>query len=146
MEPPVGESVQSTPDRSDEAAEHDRGSRRPAAAAAPVAWQRSSNDGDVRDETAEGTAKITICRSAARHAFRPKTLFELGAGERRRAAGAAGGGDGRLVPHKLPRHGPLALWRLKAALSADTDGLAGIQQRASDAALPSPWPRRRRRA
>ncbi|MFI5054769.1 MAG: enoyl-CoA hydratase-related protein, partial [Acidimicrobiia bacterium] len=33
--------------------------------------------GDVRYETAEGIAKITICRPEVRNAFRPQTLFEL---------------------------------------------------------------------
>jgi len=32
---------------------------------------------DVRYETADGIAKITICRPEVRNAFRPKTLFEL---------------------------------------------------------------------
>ena len=32
---------------------------------------------DVRYDTAEGIAKITICRPEVRNAFRPKTLFEL---------------------------------------------------------------------
>jgi naphthoate synthase len=33
--------------------------------------------GDVRYETADGIAKITICRPEVRNAFRPQTLFEL---------------------------------------------------------------------
>jgi naphthoate synthase len=33
--------------------------------------------GDVRYETAEGIAKLTICRPEVRNAFRPRTLFEL---------------------------------------------------------------------
>ena len=33
--------------------------------------------GDIRYETAEGIAKITICRPEVRNAFRPETLFEL---------------------------------------------------------------------
>ncbi len=33
--------------------------------------------GDIRYETAEGIAKITICRPEVRNAFRPRTLFEL---------------------------------------------------------------------
>ena len=39
----------------------------------------SSGDGygDIRYETAEGIAKITICRPEVRNAFRPRTLFEL---------------------------------------------------------------------
>jgi naphthoate synthase len=32
---------------------------------------------DVRYETAEGIAKLTICRPEVRNAFRPRTLFEL---------------------------------------------------------------------
>jgi len=33
--------------------------------------------GDIRYETAEGIAKVTICRPEVRNAFRPQTLFEL---------------------------------------------------------------------
>jgi naphthoate synthase len=33
--------------------------------------------GDITYETAEGIAKITICRPEVRNAFRPQTLFEL---------------------------------------------------------------------
>jgi naphthoate synthase len=33
--------------------------------------------GDIRYETADGIAKITICRPEVRNAFRPRTLFEL---------------------------------------------------------------------
>jgi naphthoate synthase len=33
--------------------------------------------GDIRYETSEGIAKITICRPEVRNAFRPQTLFEL---------------------------------------------------------------------
>ena len=40
-------------------------------------WQRDGDDGDIRYETAEGIAKITICRPEVRNAFRPRTLFEL---------------------------------------------------------------------
>ncbi|HLB62169.1 MAG TPA: 1,4-dihydroxy-2-naphthoyl-CoA synthase [Actinomycetota bacterium] len=42
-----------------------------------VDWQRSGEYGDIRYETAEGMAKITIDRPEVRNAFRPKTLFEL---------------------------------------------------------------------
>ena len=41
-------------------------------------WQvHDTGFGDVRYETAEGIAKITICRPEVRNAFRPRTLFEL---------------------------------------------------------------------
>ncbi len=42
-----------------------------------VEWQRHGDDDDIRYETAEGIAKITICRPEVRNAFRPRTLFEL---------------------------------------------------------------------
>jgi naphthoate synthase len=42
-----------------------------------VEWQRRGDYGDIRYETAEGIAKITICRPEVRNAFRPRTLFEL---------------------------------------------------------------------
>jgi naphthoate synthase len=44
---------------------------------AAVEWQRHGDYGDIRYETSEGIAKITICRPEVRNAFRPKTLFEL---------------------------------------------------------------------
>src|ERR687887_910953 len=40
-------------------------------------WKPGGSYGDIRYETAEGVAKITICRPEVRNAFRPKTLFEL---------------------------------------------------------------------
>ncbi|MET0628168.1 MAG: 1,4-dihydroxy-2-naphthoyl-CoA synthase [Acidimicrobiia bacterium] len=41
-------------------------------------WQAVEADyGDIRYETSEGIAKITICRPEVRNAFRPKTLNEL---------------------------------------------------------------------
>jgi naphthoate synthase len=40
-------------------------------------WKESGDYQDVRYETTEGTAKITICRPEVRNAFRPQTLFEL---------------------------------------------------------------------
>ena len=40
-------------------------------------WQAASDFGDIRYETAEGIAKITINRPHVRNAFRPQTLFEL---------------------------------------------------------------------
>ena len=41
------------------------------------AWKAAGDYGDIRYETAEGIAKITICRPEVRNAFRPQTLFEL---------------------------------------------------------------------
>jgi naphthoate synthase len=41
-------------------------------------WKPGSTDfADIRYETAEGIAKVTICRPEVRNAFRPRTLFEL---------------------------------------------------------------------
>ena len=40
-------------------------------------WKTVRSYEDIRLETAEGMAKITICRPEVRNAFRPKTLFEL---------------------------------------------------------------------
>ena len=41
-------------------------------------WQAlDAGYGDIRYETADGIAKITICRPEVRNAFRPQTLFEL---------------------------------------------------------------------
>jgi naphthoate synthase len=41
-------------------------------------WKPSDRSfGDIRYETAEGIAKLTICRPEVRNAFRPQTLFEL---------------------------------------------------------------------
>ena len=44
-----------------------------------VEWKPAADTeyGDIRYETAEGIAKITICRPEVRNAFRPRTLFEL---------------------------------------------------------------------
>jgi naphthoate synthase len=40
-------------------------------------WKPAAEYGDIRYETAEGIAKITINRPEVRNAFRPQTLFEL---------------------------------------------------------------------
>ncbi|WP_086783078.1 1,4-dihydroxy-2-naphthoyl-CoA synthase [Crossiella equi] len=40
-------------------------------------WKSAGEYGDIRYETAEGIAKITINRPEVRNAFRPQTLFEL---------------------------------------------------------------------
>ncbi|HEY5887866.1 MAG TPA: 1,4-dihydroxy-2-naphthoyl-CoA synthase [Acidimicrobiales bacterium] len=40
-------------------------------------WQAAGEFRDIRYETTEGMAKITICRPEVRNAFRPQTLFEL---------------------------------------------------------------------
>ena len=40
-------------------------------------WVASGDYTDIRYETADGMAKITICRPEVRNAFRPQTLFEL---------------------------------------------------------------------
>jgi naphthoate synthase len=40
-------------------------------------WKLMRDYEDIRFESADGIAKITICRPEVRNAFRPKTLFEL---------------------------------------------------------------------
>ncbi len=42
-------------------------------------WHQRGEWSDIRYETADGIAKITICRPEVRNAFRPRTLFELSA-------------------------------------------------------------------
>jgi naphthoate synthase len=42
-----------------------------------IAWKTARTYTDIRYETAEGIAKITIHRPEVRNAFRPHTLFEL---------------------------------------------------------------------
>jgi len=46
-------------------------------ATALPAWMEAGDYADVRYETAEGMAKITICRPEVRNAFRPQTVAEL---------------------------------------------------------------------
>jgi naphthoate synthase len=43
----------------------------------PADWKETGDYQDIRYDTAEGIAKITICRPEVRNAFRPQTLFEL---------------------------------------------------------------------
>ena len=40
-------------------------------------WAEAATFSDIRYETAEGIARITICRPEVRNAFRPQTLFEM---------------------------------------------------------------------
>jgi len=40
-------------------------------------WTRRGDFEDIAYETADGIAKLTICRPEVRNAFRPQTLFEL---------------------------------------------------------------------
>ncbi len=40
-------------------------------------WTQLGDFEDIRYETVEGIAKLTICRPEVRNAFRPQTLFEL---------------------------------------------------------------------
>jgi naphthoate synthase len=44
-----------------------------------VDWKPAADTeyGDIRYDTADGIAKVTICRPEVRNAFRPRTLFEL---------------------------------------------------------------------
>src|SRR2546426_5948919 len=44
-----------------------------------VAWRPSGEYEDIRYETAEGMAKVTIARPEVQNAFRPRTLSELSA-------------------------------------------------------------------
>jgi len=46
---------------------------------APVEWRSAAEYGDIRYETAEGIAKITIDRPDVLNAFRPQTLVEVSA-------------------------------------------------------------------
>lgn len=41
------------------------------------AFKESGSWGDIRYETGEGIARLTICRPEVRNAFRPETVFEL---------------------------------------------------------------------
>jgi naphthoate synthase len=44
---------------------------------APIEWRSAGDYGDIRYETTDGIAKLTIDRPEARNAFRPQTLAEL---------------------------------------------------------------------
>ena len=44
---------------------------------AATEWTRHGDFEDIAYETADGIAKLTICRPEVRNAFRPQTLFEL---------------------------------------------------------------------
>jgi naphthoate synthase len=46
---------------------------------APIEWRRSGEFEDIRYETAEGIAKVTIDRPDVLNAFRPQTLVEVSA-------------------------------------------------------------------
>ena len=46
---------------------------------APIKWSAEGEFEDIRYETAEGIAKITIDRPEVRNAFRPQTLIEISA-------------------------------------------------------------------
>ena len=46
---------------------------------APIEWQSAGEYEDIRYETAEGIAKISIDRPEVLNAFRPQTLIEIGA-------------------------------------------------------------------
>jgi len=46
---------------------------------APIEWRSAAEYGDIRYETAEGIAKITIDRPDVLNAFRPQTLVEIAA-------------------------------------------------------------------
>ena len=50
----------------------------PSAPAEPVTWKQIKDYTDIRYEhSADGIAKITICRPEVRNAFRPQTLIEM---------------------------------------------------------------------
>jgi naphthoate synthase len=53
------------------------GSTQERAIRAGADWQPAGDYGDIRYETAEGIAKITIDRPEVRNAFRPQTLIEV---------------------------------------------------------------------
>ena len=48
-----------------------------AAPESPIEWETRGDYEDIRYDTAEGIAKITICRPEVRNAFRPTTVFEM---------------------------------------------------------------------
>lgn len=99
------------------------------------------------EKSPEGIAKITINRPACRNAFRPRTVKEMS----RRQYNAQEALDMGLVNKVVPReqleaetvqwsreileNSPTATPFLKAALDADCDGQAGLQELAGSATL-----------
>ena len=60
----------------DSRSDHSDKQSAPASSTGP-AWKAAGHYRDIRYETAEGVAKITISRPEVHNAFRPQTLFEL---------------------------------------------------------------------
>ena len=77
-------------------------------------WETLKEYDEIKYEFFEGIAKVTINRPEVRNAFTPKTVAWC---------------------KDIMKHSPTALRFLKAAMNADTDGLAGLQQMAGDATL-----------
>src|SRR5258708_15597538 len=63
--------------RSDHSDKRQPTKRPPTANRTATPWKAAGDYRDISYETAEGIAKITICRPEVRNAFRPQTLFEL---------------------------------------------------------------------
>jgi 1,4-dihydroxy-2-naphthoyl-CoA synthase len=88
---------------------------------------------DIRYETAEGIAKITIARPQVRNAFRPQTIIELS----RAFEMAREDLEVETVSwcREMLALSPFALRLVKASFNAHEDGYAGIQQLAHDTNL-----------